>query len=277
MDKLLVTTDFSANSKTAIRFAMQLASQSGCELVFFNAIEIMKPTSWSQDRYNKYKNEEIQIHQKALQEFINSIFKKSNFHHLKYKCVAEIGIYVHTMINEFAKKIKADFICVSTRGAGKIEKLFGTNASALVSTSPIPVFVVPLSYRAKPITKIWYASDLENLNKELKVLEKFSSRLTAKINVVHYNYLPHLQESKKKFEQVVAKHSLQNNHFQFKEIKADYPLIHYLQIDLTKTKPSLLVVFSQQNRDWYNRIFLSSQSSEITFNTSTPMLVFKKK
>ena len=55
--KLLVTTDFSANSKGAIRFAQTLAKQSkNVEVVFYHAIHIMKPTLWSDKFFKVYKN-----------------------------------------------------------------------------------------------------------------------------------------------------------------------------------------------------------------------------
>jgi len=46
--KLLVTTDFSTNSKGAIRFAQTLSRQTeNVEVIFYHAIHIMKPTVWS--------------------------------------------------------------------------------------------------------------------------------------------------------------------------------------------------------------------------------------
>ena len=46
--KLLVTTDFSANSKGAIRFAQTLAKQTeNIEVIFYHAIHVMKPIRWS--------------------------------------------------------------------------------------------------------------------------------------------------------------------------------------------------------------------------------------
>ncbi|MBK7884597.1 MAG: hypothetical protein IPJ81_13065 [Chitinophagaceae bacterium] len=48
--KLLVTTDFLANSKGAIRFAQTLAKQSkNVEVVFYHAIYIMKPVNTPQN------------------------------------------------------------------------------------------------------------------------------------------------------------------------------------------------------------------------------------
>ena len=59
MTKILVTTDLSANSKAGIRFAAQLALKTGADLVFYNVIGVMKPTSWSDKKYKSYA--EVQI------------------------------------------------------------------------------------------------------------------------------------------------------------------------------------------------------------------------
>lgn len=40
---ILVTTDFSTNAKAAIRFALQLATQMPCKLVFYHVLEFMTP------------------------------------------------------------------------------------------------------------------------------------------------------------------------------------------------------------------------------------------
>ncbi len=66
------------------------------------------------------------------------------------------------MLVAYATKIQADFICISTRGAGVFKKIIGTTTSALIDTCPLPIFVIPKKYRTTPIQKIGYASDLEN-------------------------------------------------------------------------------------------------------------------
>ena len=54
--KLLVTTDFSANSKGAIRFAQMLAMQSNeIEVTFYHSVHFMKPTVWSDVFFKLYK------------------------------------------------------------------------------------------------------------------------------------------------------------------------------------------------------------------------------
>ena len=276
MSKILVTTDFSDNSKTGICFAIQLASQAGYELIFYNAVELLKPTSWSPDRYKKYAAGEIEQHQNKLEQFITTICKKNNLSPVKYKCVAEIGLGFESQLALYAKKIKADFICISTKGAGNIAKLFGTNASAIITTSSVPVLVVPHSYRIKPIVNILYASDLQNLGKELKTIGKFANPLKAKIEVIHYDYLIHLEDYKTKFGKIQSKYSSENITLQFKKLDIEYPLTHHIQRDIKKSKPTLMVLFTKQNRSWFDRLFLSSQAADLSFDTKIPMLVFRK-
>ena len=147
MKKILVTTDFSTNSKAGIRFAIQLASQTAAHLVFYHVLQELRPTSWSQDKYNEYATNELERHQKMLQKFIDPLCQKYTLPLTDYTCVTETATDVVGHIISYAENIKADFICMSTRGAGTIEKFFGTNASTLITSSSIPVIVVPPTYR----------------------------------------------------------------------------------------------------------------------------------
>ena len=54
MNKILVTTDFSVNSKAGLKFAIQLASQHNYDLTFLHVYYIMKPTSWSKKTFEDY-------------------------------------------------------------------------------------------------------------------------------------------------------------------------------------------------------------------------------
>jgi nucleotide-binding universal stress UspA family protein len=275
MEKILVTTDFSTNSKAGIRFAIQLASQTKSELIFYNVIQILKPTVWSILKWENYAAEEIDSHQKKLKKFIQAIYKTSNLAELNYKCVCEVETEVDAQIISYAKKIKANYICMSTKGAGNIQKIFGTNASALITSSPIPVVVVPHTYRIKSITSIWYASDFENLKPELTAVTKFNQELQAHLNITHY-YMANIGEDRKKTETIIAKN--QSEKVQFNSIKRniEYSLVQQIQKDVKKLKPSLLVLFTKQNRSWFERWFLSSKTAELAFDLKTPMLVFRK-
>ena len=277
MKKIVVTTDFSTNSKAGIRFALQLAVQGNYELIFYSVIEIFKPVTWVDAAFKEFANNEVERYTEAMQKFIHQIHWKANLPEVKYSCVCEIGLDVDKHIVAFAKKNKVDYICMSTRGAGKIAKLFGTNASELITTSPIPVIVVPQSYRLKAIKSIVYASDMENLASEMKHIIDFNQTINnVKLEVLHYEFMPSLEANKKHLTKISAKFVNENTTFQFKKLEVDNALTVQLEKDISPSKNSLLVLFTKQNRNWFDRLFLSSNSSEISFHSKIPLLIFRK-
>ncbi len=276
MKKLLVTTDFSVNSKKGIHFAIQLAQQSNCELIFFNAVAIFRPYIWDQIYYDQYEISELNRNQKKLEQFIHGIYKKSKIQKTNYSCVCQVGISVSNKIIEYAKEVDADYLCVSTLGQGKLIQMIGSTASELISFCPVPIFVVPGNYKSKPIATICFASDLDNFKVEIKKVLDFSSSIKAKTNIVHYDYLVLLKEKKITWGKLIAKYQSDEVQFHLKELDSLYSLNSHIQKYIANTKQSLLVTFTKQNRNWFNRVFLASKTRDLIFDTKTPLLVFRK-
>jgi nucleotide-binding universal stress UspA family protein len=277
MNKILVTTDFSTASKAGIRFALQLAKQTKGTLIVFHAMGLPKPTRWGDNKYNAYAEAELKKAHIRLMRFIDSIGLQSGFATKAVQGVVTEGWQVDRSVIDYATHIKANFICMSTRGAGLLKKMVGTNASTILTTSPIPVIVVPKTYQVSPISHILYSSDFNTLGSEMKKVVDFAKPLKAKVSVYHYDFLLPLDEAKIKLEKIAAKHSARNVKFYFKKLHIENSLAHHLQNDIRKSKPSLVALFTKQNRGWYDRLFLSSKSAEISFNTKTPLLVFRKR
>lgn len=274
--KIVVTTDFSVNSKKGILFAMQLATQTNCELIFYNVVTIFRPTIWDNVYYEQFEIDELERSQKFIEKFITDIHHKSKIPNIKYKCVCEVGMVASNQIIEYAKTINAQYICVSTIGAGKLGQLFGTTASELISFSPTPVIIVPNNYRVKPINSLFFASDFKNFNEEFRKIEKFANPIGVKLNVYHYDYKSFLDIKKNEFSKLVKNHESKNIKFNLRPLDSGTPLLDHLEKDISRSKPSIVVLFTKQNRNWFGRLFLSSLSAELAFDTKTPMLVFKK-
>lgn len=276
MFKIIVTTDFSENSKSGILFALQLASQTSCELLFYNVIKITRPLLWTESLFENYKSLELERNQKLLQEFVEAISLKANLSnlHFNYKC--DIGTNTPKQILEYAKKTKADYISIGTRGASKTKHFFGSNTAKLIKTCPIPLFVIPQNYKPKKISSIWYASDFEQIAAELKTIEKLHTPLNAKVKVIHYDYLLPLNENILKHKKIIATNKNSAISFEFKKLDIEYSLAYHLQRDLKKSKPTLLILFTKQNRTWFEKIFLASKTIEMTFDPKIPILIFKK-
>lgn len=276
--KILVTTDLSPAAKAGIRFGIQLASQNGHSLVFLHVLEILKPTRWSETRYEAYVREETEAARVQLERAVLTEFRAARISSGEFQCVVAVqNISVHNTIIRQATKMKADYICMSTRGAGGLKKLLGTNASILLTTSPVPVFVVPRTWRRSPIKKIFYSSDFNDLGRELKKVKSFADSINVStIDVFHYDYLLNVKENLKRLEKVAARHKASGVMFNFRKQNIEESLSYRLNIDVRKSKSSIAVLFTKQNRGWYERLFLSSRSAELSFISTVPLLVFRK-
>lgn len=276
MKKILVTTDFSGNSKAGIRFAIQLANQALCDLIFYYVNTPKAMDAWTQLDYNRTIETENILLKDKLTQFIKKIYKQTGKHIGKVDYVVESNDVVDTSIIAYAEACNAEYICMSTRGGGIINKFMGTNASSLIATSPIPLLIVPHTYRMKPLQSILYASDMEKIGTELKYVEQFASIFDAKIAVYHYDYLFEEDEVKFKLNKIADKYSTDKITFHFRKFYADLTLLSQLQEGIRASKPSIIAMFTKQNRDWFERLFVSSKTAEFGFDTKTPLLVFRK-
>ena len=274
---LLVTTDFSANSKAGIRFAIQLAAQGKYQLVFYHCLPYLKPTRWSDDQYEAYSRAESQKTAEALQKFVLKVYRDARTKRTRFECVVQLRADVQQAIIKYAAEIGAGAICIGTRGAGRLRKMIGTNTSALIHHSPIPLFAVPRNYRRGAIKHILYATDLNHLGPELKQVRNIARPFKAPITVVHYDYLADVKEAREKLEKVAHEHRHRGVTFLFRKYNVDKSLAEHLRKDFQVKKVSLAILFTNQKRGWFDKLFLSSKSADVAFDTKTPLLIIPRK
>lgn len=279
MNKVLVTVDFSANSKKAIRFAIQFASQTNSEIIFYHVVSMIAPTAdavWDYTYYVQFQDEELQRRQKQLVRLIKEVYNYKLPKGVKYTCVCQLGNEISNEIITYTQKHRVDFICVGARGTGVMVKLFGTVATHLMTNSPIPVFVIPKNYRLKPLTDLCYASDMENTETEMKKVLELATSIRAKVKVLHFDYEIGLEENQEKLTKIAQKYETKEIKFHYKKLNAVYPLNDHLRKVIDLFKPSLVILFTKQDRKWYDRLLLSSESAELSFTAKVPLLVYRK-
>jgi len=131
--KLLVTTDFSVNSKGAIRFAQTLAKQSKeIEVVFYHAIKFIKPTVWKDIFYSAYQQEEIERLTTELKNFVYETIGQNKDIFATINFIIDSATSTEKDIMIYAEENKIDIICMATRGAGLLRKIMGTHTSHIV-------------------------------------------------------------------------------------------------------------------------------------------------
>lgn len=104
---------------------------------------------------------------------------------------------------KYAKDKHFDFICISRRGGGKLKKIFGTNTSNLILQSEVPVIAVPNTYRHNKIKSVLYATDLSDLEKEMKKVVEFANPMGAEVELLHLNYPSDIVYNSKVIENVI--------------------------------------------------------------------------
>lgn len=276
MAKILVPTDFSTNSKAGLRFAIQLATQQEYELTFFHSYYTTNLRSLSKVDFADYEKKEVDKIQKKLNQFVESVYREMDVAAINKKCVIHSGVLADSNIREYAQKNKFDFICISTRGSGKLKKIFGTNTSSLITHSIVPIIVVPHNYRRSEIKSVIYASDLLNIKNELKKVIEFTTALKAKVEILHFNYPTEITTNKNTIEELVKKNSKHNIKLHIENINLADSLISNLKAAIKRSKPSMMIMFTQQNRNFFDKIFHSSIAVNYSFNVKVPLLVFNK-
>ncbi|MCU0338656.1 MAG: universal stress protein [Spirosomaceae bacterium] len=275
MKTILVTTDFSSNSKSAIRFAIQLSAQTACQFVFYNVLEINAPTSWPKAEVEKYLASELDKGKQQMKKFLDKLFQQHKVQHLNYQYEVAIGNDVSSLIMSFAKSKGVDYICMGTRGAGIFQKFIGTHASALVNASVIPVIVVPKNYRFRSIQTVGYSSDLEHIEEEFSTVLAFSHSIGASTQVYHFN-MKSTKANKKKQQELQARLGTGNATFFCITQKVDDTFVENLQRTVRRKKPSVLIMFSKFKPNWIQRLFFTGFTATMTFELSIPLISFRK-
>ncbi len=276
MKTIFATTDFSENSKAGLYFAVQLASQNNFEIVFFHTYHTLIPTSWNAVRVEGYEKDEAQIIQEKLELFIHNIYKSSNTTIQNYKCVIKSSVFIDTTIREYAEENKVSFICISTKGAGGFKRLLGTNTANLINNSDVPVIAVPHDYKTAAITNILYVSDLFNYENEMIKVIAFAQPLKAFVELLHLTSAQEKRADLEMIKQAIKQIDYYNVDFKTIPRNPDNSLVSDIEVAVKEIQPSVMIMFTEQNRNWFEKIFLSSKSAEYSFDAKVPLLVFHK-
>lgn len=276
MKKILVTTDFSANSKAALRFAIQLASQGEVALTFLHVQQVMRMTTWNEATYLAYKKGELAKAKQTLDHFVESVYKSQKVSPGQYTCTIQDSPFVDSTIMSCAADHNFDFICISTRGAGTLEKLFGTTTANLVSRSSVPVIAVPGAYRAAKLTSVLYASDLSSLEPQLRRVIDFVKPLNATVELLHVSAPDEPITDPEIIRMAVRKFSDYAVDVQLMPLDRTTSLMTSLASAIKTTKPSMMIMFTNQDQGFFHQVFSGSNSVNYSFLTTIPLLVFSK-
>jgi nucleotide-binding universal stress UspA family protein len=270
---ILVPTDFSDLSKVAAMYAVQLAKKLKADIIILAVININASAATS-IRWEKLQEEMIKIASEDAAKLIQEIKADINGK-LPISYHYTIGYPVQDLIESFTVENDVDMIIMGTKGATGLKKvLMGSNATAVIDNSSKPVIAVPGETVFKPIEKIVYATDMANLNEEIKAVAQFAQLLDAHVKVLHVIR----GDSDKKFDDMQITADLIN--------LTGYPKIsfHVSRNDFTadevdsfvvNQEADLLAMFTHK-LDFYEKLFGKSITRQLAFHAHVPLLTFNK-
>ncbi|WP_214225542.1 universal stress protein [Pedobacter sp. B4-66] len=276
MEKILVATDLSANSVSAVRFAYKLSQLTGTKLVIVHIYHLLRPTSWRNHRFENHRNIRKQFIAQKLTKFLDRIFKDYDDEFTNFELDLKMSPNVITSILSSASNHKVNYICISTLGSGKSKKIIGATSSKLIVKSPIPVISIPSTYNIKPLTQICYATDMSNYQKEIRKVIDFATPVEAEIKMLH---IALQQETLPKVSAVETK-LLKRTGIKVKVKYVQRNPVNTLSEDVNhavkKIKSTLVVFFIHRSKPYWNSMLHPSKIQPLSIYTKIPILSFKK-
>lgn len=275
MMKILVPTDFSKLSVIAVRYAVQLAKKVHAEIILLNVVYIdAPPRAQSVLNANRILDAITDCSKNEFICLINEI-KRDEGTKLKidYKIVK--GHPVEDVIETFARHNNIDLIIMGTKGASGLKKvLVGSNATAVIGNSSIPVISVPEHARFKGIKDVVYASDLLAADKEVKALIPYAKLFNASIHLLHV--IPPSTNKKIDLEKIKNDLISKNNYPRISvHIILNDDINEAIDEYLADSKADMLAMFTHEPT-FFERLFGKSVTREMAFQNWIPLFAFKK-
>lgn len=184
---VLVATDFSENSQSAVKSAAMLASGLGEPLRLMHVVDFAgDDNAW---RVLYETTDEIESHATTeATEQLKSLYEAAipTQHRSGYTTVVRFGQPAEAIIAE-ADANRPSYIVAGTVGESRLQHLFfGRTTNHLVRETKIPVLAVPPSKEVHGFTRILVATDFSDCG-DAAVIEarKMAERFNAELHVMH--------------------------------------------------------------------------------------------
>jgi len=282
MKTILVPTDFSEPAKNAASYAINLAQNIKAGLILCHAIKIPSETpmaaqvAWPLEDYTSLKADA----DKELEQLSVTLQKENPYAKAgagrslitKYCDVGEVIDVVTGKIDED----KSVIVVMGMSGAGAMSRFFlGSNTQDMISDAAFPVLLIPSQAKYHPVTKIAFATDLNNSDIEMiHSVASLARYFNAELLIAHvtdekYETGDEKQEVEAFLNEVTC--------------KANYPKIYYRHIKGTGIMRGLdwlsehgvidMLVMVHRKVNPLERLFGISYTEKLSHHTEIPLLV----
>ncbi|MEK6783618.1 MAG: universal stress protein [Bacteroidota bacterium] len=273
MKTILVPTDFSALSKVAVLYALQLAIKTDANIILLAVINI-HDSKKSLLNWKKLEEEMVDTARQDGEQLIREVTSALNSTvPISYRSI--IGFPIEEMIDLFAVDNGIDLIVMGTKGATGLKKvLMGSNAVAVINNSSVPVVAVPVDAEFRPVHKIVYPTDMVSLNDEIKTMARVARLFDATICILHV--IPSDAtikiDGKKEEEDLIKLTGYPKISF---HVSRNDSITKEVDAFVVDQQADMLAMFTHK-LDFFENLFGKSVTHQLAFHTKVPMLTFNK-
>jgi nucleotide-binding universal stress UspA family protein len=274
MVNILVPTDLSELSKVAVEYAIKIVNKLGGTLTLLHVVSITQPTRASMRlQLRSLEKELMDAAKEDLETFVNEISKK-----LKPEQPINIKVVNGASFNDTVKKeamkLRTGLIVMGTRGARGLRKyVLGTNTASVIEISHVPVLAVPELGDFKNFNTVVYATDLKNVQSELKVLIPYLEEFNATVHLLHVT--PSLKDVSALEKKVIADISQAGIKNVVSKVIVNENIDEAIDYYVTEAKADLLAMFTH-DVTFYEKLFNRSLTRQMAFHSKIPLLAFRQ-
>lgn len=276
MKKILVTTDFSHNSEAAIHYALNIGKLFSADVEIFNSF--VSVPAIGIDGGPGVMNETMQsagvdYNKKNLDELVKNLPEELT-KGIDVTSTVSYGDPVLT-ISKYAKDHGHELIVMGTQGESRFEEmLFGSTSVDVMKQAICPVLAIPPEARYHGISRIVYATDLEE--KDIGVISRLCELATmfdAEVIVFHAFGEDNLtaQEEADEFNEMLHESI---NYPKLKKESTTYGDSYDAILEVIKKDLANLIVMREKKRGIFSRLFHPDIVKRINYHTTIPLLTF---
>ena len=188
MKKIVVPTDFSAESIDALKFAVEIADRSNGEIWLVHVVDLPMLADPMITTNLYIDNSIVQDTVTRAKESFEKLTAKHKAKGVRIKTSVEYGNPTMAVLS-FAESKKADLVVMGTKGATGLKEIFiGSNTEKIVRGSKVPVLAIPKAVKISSVKNIVFSNSLREENEKLtlavKALQDF---FKATLHIVFIN------------------------------------------------------------------------------------------
>jgi len=249
---ILIGTDFSECSETAISFALAMAKKLGADLHIMHSM--------------------TSTFSITLGRILERLITEEQFREVKVNTITEIGDPGSSILRQI-KEVKADLVVMGSKGKSGARKFMGSTTTEVISKSGVPILAIPENSSYSGLGDIVFMTDFnEGDLSALKEILQWARYFKAQLHVLHLFTEDSLQELIKfRGFKEVAKETIEYEKLSFERIfnpSFDEGFFNYLD-----TRSPQLVVLTRYKKTFFQKLRETDHTRNIGFESIVPLLV----